>query len=119
MCGIVYHVLRFAVSPDAVSPLVVLPFAIQLGVSEASVGGDVLRCLYSEERNIPSQPGPVDVTPVTTRWATILMRYCRSSLRVSCAGQIVVSSMKAVELRPGGLDGSGCRSGEAQGPYNS
>ena len=40
-------------------------------------------------------------------------------VRVSCADQIVFSSMQGIELRPVGLDGSRCRSGEAPGPYTS
>ena len=40
-------------------------------------------------------------------------------LGVTCADQIVLSSMQVIELRPMGLDGSRCRSGEAPGPYTS
>ena len=50
MRGVVDGVI--ALTPDAVPPMVILPLAVQFGITETRVCGDVLRRLYAKHRDV-------------------------------------------------------------------
>lgn len=52
--GVICLPPAFAGRPDAVAALVTSSPAVQLGIAEAGVGGDVLRRLDAEERDVAS-----------------------------------------------------------------